>query len=131
MLDEDPPHPIAKPNEITQSSASICSHRRRRIGMQITMAIAMIVPPAGPKRLECGRARVALVGAVVLTINVAVALAGTLQVGASCTLVRLVVTAQLRLTAPVKPPEGVMETIVVSPEVAPGAIDTLPLLDNA
>jgi hypothetical protein len=50
------------------------------------------------------------------------------QPGVSLTLVMLVVTAQIRFTVPVKPPEGVRLIVEVLPLVAPAATRMLPLL---
>ena len=105
------------------------------MGMQKKTATAANAPPVAPNRLEKGCVRAAL-AAVVLTMSVAepadapVMLIpdGILHVGRSCALETLVVTAQLRLTVPANPPDGVTVTVAVSPEVAPGAMVILPLL---
>lgn len=52
------------------------------------------------------------------------------QPGASLTLVMLVVSAQVRFTFPVNPPEGVTLIVEVFPAVAPGATLILPLFER-
>lgn len=51
-----------------------------------------------------------------------------LHVGAAVTPVMVVVTAQVRLTVPVKSPVGVIEIVDVFPEVDPGLTVMFPLL---
>jgi len=80
-----------------------------------------------------------VVAAVVFTVSVAVlteepvllTLVGMLQVGGSLGLGMLVVTAQVRLTAPAKPPEGVTVIVDVFPDAAPGLTVIPPLLVSA
>jgi hypothetical protein len=80
----------------------------------------------------------ALVEAVVVTVSVAVTAelplmvteAGMLQVGISVGFAMLVVTAQERSTAPVKPFDGVTVIFAVLPLVAPGLSVIEPLLLN-
>lgn len=80
------------------------------------------------KKLLNGRCSAPLVAAVVVTVSVEVAAlvpeivaAGAEQPGRSCAPDGLDVTAQLKLTLPVSPPEGVTVSVVVLPLVAPGA----------
>jgi hypothetical protein len=79
------------------------------------------------------------VAAVEFTVRVAVTadapvtltLDGMVQVGTSFGLVRLVVTAQVRLTAAANPPEGVTVMVEVFPDTAPGLMLRLPLFVSA
>jgi hypothetical protein len=91
------------------------------------------------KRLSSGL-RAPVVAAVVLTVRVAVAadtpvmftdIGAIVHVGGAVGLVKAVATAQLRLTVPVKPPNGVIVMVAVFPVVAPGATVMPPLLLNA
>lgn len=98
----------------------------------------MTLPPARKRGLAEGRSAL-LEAAVVLTVKVAVAAPaplivtedGIVQVGGSTGLEMLVLTAQVRFTWPVKPPEGVTLIVVVLPVVAPGATVMFPLLLSA
>jgi hypothetical protein len=91
------------------------------------------MPPPGIKN----RLKAPVVAAVVLTVTVAVAAAAPLilteevlirHVGGAVGLLKAVVTAQLKATVPVKPPDGVIVIVDVFPLVAPAATVIPPLL---
>ena len=128
---EPPPQPIP-PMEARRTRAIARVAQRRRVGTPKKTIAASIVPVRPNLR---GVLR-PVVAAVLFTVSVAVAAlvpetvteAGTLQVGALVGLTMLVVTAQERLTWPVKPPEGEALMVEVLPVVAPGAMVIPPLL---
>jgi hypothetical protein len=106
------------------------SHVRLRTGTNSSAMHASATPVAPFAAADHGTRSgrfIALVGAVVVTISVAicavslliVTVAGTLHVGGSLAAVGVI--AQLKLTAPVNPYHGVTETVDVFPEIAPGA----------
>ncbi len=116
------------------------SQRRRRIGIPISNKQASVAPPAAVQNL--GRTRAPVTGAVVDTVNVAVAAAAPLtvtgvvplklNVGRSVAPEGLVAIAAVIATGPVKPPLGVTVMVAVLPVLVPGElIVTVPLLVNA
>ena len=101
---------------------------RRRAGMPKKSRQATAIPPPTAKNLFSGRARAPLVAAVLLIVIVAVALplvtltvGGIEHVGEFVAPDGLEVREHVRLTVPVKPPDGVTVMVEVLPVVAPGA----------
>ena len=132
-----PPQPTAAMETNRTSSPRIASQLRRRLGMPKRKTSARAVPPADGQNSLLVRLR-ALVGAVVETVNVEVSAevpvmsteAGErLQVAGS--LAAVGVTAQVKATVPVNPPDGVTLMVDVLPEVAPAVTVMLPLLVRA
>jgi hypothetical protein len=108
-----PPQPIARPETNTTSSAIITSQLRRRLGTK-KKSTARTAPPVDGQ--NSFRGSFIAVAAVVPTVTVAVAGEAevtfaedglTEQVAGALEAVGVI--AQLRLTAPVNPPEGVTE----------------------
>jgi len=113
--------------------------QQRRAGMPMKNSKANETPPALNNKFSNGWRSVALAGAVVDTVRVAAApevpatstVEGMLQVTGSTAFIGLKVTAQVSLTVPVNPFDGVTLTVVVFPVVAPRFISMLPLLLSA
>jgi hypothetical protein len=140
-----PPPQLARAPRATMATRmpSMESQLRRRAGMPKKRSRARTTPEPAPSQPllpppgRAGRARSALVAAVVEMDSVAVAGVvplkvtedgETLQVAGSVE--ALLVNEQVRLTVPEKPPDpGVTVTLDVLPVVAPGATLMLPLLD--
>ena len=136
----DPPPPQAStPLESEIKNAAIPSmvrQRRRRLGVQSSKTQARADPPVAkpkaPGRL--GRARALVAGAVVEMVKVAVPafvpeiVAGEvspkLRVGGSFAELGSDVIAADKVTLPVNPPLGTMETFDELPVLAPGATDS-------
>lgn len=135
-----PPHERKPPARITRNATipSIVRHLRRRAGMPKRSRQASVLPPAmyqgAPGRLppkEPGSAMALhVVAAVVYTVSVDVCAAplivteaGMLHVAGS--LAASGVMAQLRLTGPVNPPDGVTVIVELFPLVTPGATETV------
>jgi hypothetical protein len=107
-------------------------HFRRRAGIPNKSSPAITTPPLAAKNLFSGLCEALVVVAVVATVNVAVAAplpvtfaAGAEQLGESFAPAGAVVTAQVKFTVPLNPPEGVTVIDVVFPLVAPAASDRL------
>ena len=127
VLTLPPPQPMPAIETSRQNRPSIASQLRRRLGILSKKASARVAPPADGQKSLNGWLRA--VASVVETVNVAV-----------CAVVPFIVTedgwmlhaagsfaaagviAQLRLTAPVKPLDGVTKIVEVFPMVAPGSI---------
>jgi hypothetical protein len=123
---------------------SIVRQRRRRTGMPMNNKQARVAPPAAYQGapLDLGRAKAAVVAAVVVTVKVPVpaeasvmltgVVAPKLKVGRSVAPAGLVAIAAVRATLPVRPPLGVTVIVAVLPVVAPGELMVMaPLLVNA
>jgi hypothetical protein len=111
----------------TVSAARLRNRRRRREGRRNKTPKASPVPPT-PRRMTCELARALVVGAVesiasravpgevpLMVIDPGV----TAQVIGSMAPAGELVTAQEALTAPAKPPKGVIVSVEVLPVVAP------------
>ena len=72
-----------------------------------------------------------LTGTIIACLFARVTEGGTEQVGGATGLAMTVVTAQLKLTWPIKPPEGMIVTDDELPFVAPGPMFRFPLLKMA
>src|SRR5579872_2472380 len=138
-LPPEPPPPLQPMTAaVSTTTASMESVRqaRRRAGIPKKTSKASTAPPSPKRNLVSGRSSSAALGAVVATESVAVAavvpvmltLEGMEQVGGSDPPAGELVIAQERLTAPVKPLEGVTVMVEVLPVVAPRATVMLPLL---
>lgn len=125
------------------SMPTIARQFRRRLGIQKNSRQASADPSVAYQRPDgrAGYSTAPEVAAVVVMVSVAVAalapemltglLDPKLKLGGYWAPLGLDVIAALRVTLPVKPPEGVTVIVEVFPVVAPGATVTLaPLIEN-
>ena len=127
------PQPMPKPAIPANTKITrMLRHLRRRAGIPKKSRPAIATPPPAAKNLFSGLCAAPVVDAVVVTVSVVVAAvvpltvaAGAEQAGESLALAGAVVTAQVKLTAPVKPLAGVTVMVLVFPVVAPAASDRL------
>ncbi len=134
--------PIKQQRTSAEASDETSARKRRRLaaGMSSRKAKARIGAPAlSAMRLNL-RSSAALVAAVEFMVSVAVCAALLVmltedeeseQVTGSTAEAGAVVTEHARLTAPVKPPDGVAVMVAVFPLAAPGAMVSGPLLESA
>ena len=130
-----PPQPMAMPDTNSTRSPTMASQLRRRLGTPKKNSTASTAPPVdGQKSL---RGVLKAVAAVVLmdSVDVVVLLGMVMDSGERAhdagSLAAVGVMAQVRLTVPVNPPDGVTEIVDVLPVVAPFVREMLPLLPRA
>ena len=138
------PHAAAPPARVAKSAAHPSQVRQlRRAGTQKSKAQARAAPPKIARRLpgNSGRASIALLAAMVVTVNEAVAalvpvictglVEPKLKVGTSWAPAGVAVTAPDSPIAPVNPPLGVMVMVEMFPLVAPAAtLTAVPAMAN-
>ena len=131
-----PPQPMATPDTNSTRSPTMASQLRRRLGTPKKNSNASTAPPVdGQKSL---RGVLKAVAAVVPTDSVEVTAVAPEMVTDSGerahdagSLAAVGAMAQVRLTVPVNPPDGVTVMVDVLPVVAPFATEMLPLLPRA
>jgi hypothetical protein len=124
-----------------KTKPSMERQRRRRAGIPNSSTLAKAADPLPKKKSLSGRTDLLLVVAVVSAVNVVVAAVVPVmltevevppvpkeQVAGLVALATPLVTAQVRLTWPVNPPEGITLIVEVLPVVAPGLMVMFPLL---